>query len=210
MEIERLVLGTYETNCYVLRNSPIERDCLIIDTGLDAAGLVDFLNKGKFTPKAIVLTHGHVDHISGVTLLRKEFSGIRVYIHKLDANMLSQGEQNLSMLAGRPFSAKPADFLLEEGDTVREAGISLEVFHTPGHTPGGISLYAKDDGIVFVGDALFAGSVGRTDFPGGDMAQLIASIKEKLLSLPDETIVYPGHGPATTIARERSHNPFLQ
>jgi len=210
MEIERLVLGAYETNCYVLRNSPIERDCLIIDTGLDAAGLVDFLSKGRFTPKAVVLTHGHVDHIGGITLLREEFDGIRVYIHKLDADMLSRAEHNLSALAGEPFSTEPAEYFLEEGDAVMEAGISLEVFHTPGHTPGGVSLYAKGDGIVFVGDALFAGSVGRTDFPGGDMAQLIASIRKKLLSLPDETVVYPGHGPTTTIARERANNPFLQ
>ena len=113
-------------------------------------------------------------------------------------------------MAGMSFSTNPADLFLEEADVIEQAGIKLEVFHTPGHTPGGVCLYSKDEGIVFVGDTLFADSDGRTDFLGGSMSQLIKSIKEKLCVLPDETVVYPGHGPITTIAQEKAHNQYLR
>jgi hydroxyacylglutathione hydrolase len=210
MKIEGLVLGSFETNCYVLRDREAAEDCLIIDTGLEAGGLVAFLQENKLNPVAVILTHGHADHITGVAALRKNFSDLKVYIHKLDEEMLTGAQSNLSELAGIRFSSEPADFLIEEGDIIKQAGMKLEVLHTPGHTPGGISLYSKEDGIVFAGDALFAGSVGRTDLPGASTAQLIKSIREKLFTLPDETICYPGHGPATTIAQEKAHNPFLQ
>ena len=210
MEIDRLILGAFETNCYIVRRSEAAKDCVIVDTGLEAGELVSFLQGHKLNPVAVVLTHGHADHISGVAAVRENFPNIKVYIHKLDAEMLTGAQSNLSELAGIRFSSEPADFLIEEGDTIEQAGVKLEVFDTPGHTPGGISLYSKDEGIVFVGDALFAGSVGRTDFPGASSAQLIKGIKEKLLTLPDETTVYPGHGPITTIAQEKTNNPFLQ
>ena len=219
MKIDRLVLGEYETNCYVLRESKAAKDCLIIDTGLEAQELVDFLGRHKLNPAAVVLTHGHIDHINGVALLRAGFPKIKVYVHKLDAEMLTPplaGEAgltgamgNLSIMAGIQFIAEPADMLIEGGDIIEEAGIRLESLHTPGHTPGGVCLYSQDEGIIFVGDTLFAGSVGRTDL-GGNMSQLIKSIREKLLTLPDETVVYPGHGPATTIAQEKTSNPYLQ
>jgi glyoxylase-like metal-dependent hydrolase (beta-lactamase superfamily II) len=144
-----------------------------------------------------------------VDALRRHFAGIRVYIHKLDSELLSDAVGNLSFMTGLSMTADPADVALEEGDVIDQAGIKLKVVHTPGHTPGGICLYEKDDGVVFVGDTLFAGSVGRTDFPTGNMRQLIQSIKDKLLILPAETKVYPGHGPATTIAAEKADNPFL-
>ena len=210
MKIDHLILGAYQTNCYILRQSEAARDCLIIDTGLEASELLDFLGEHKLNPAAVLLTHVHADHITGVAALRKNFADIKVYIHKLDAKMLTKPTSNLSMLAGKMFRTKPADFLIEEPDVIQQAGIKLEVLHTPGHTPGGICLHSKDDGIIFVGDTLFAGGVGRTDFPGGSMTQLVKSIKEKLLILPDETTVYPGHGPITTIAHERAHNPYLQ
>jgi glyoxylase-like metal-dependent hydrolase (beta-lactamase superfamily II) len=124
--------------------------------------------------------------------------------------MLTGEKDNLSAMAGVPFSSEPTDFSLEEGDVIEQANIKLDVLHTPGHTPGGICLYSKTDGIVFVGDTLFADSVGRTDMPGGNATQLLKSIKQKLCTLPDETIVYPGHGPQTTIAQEKENNPFLQ
>ncbi len=210
MKIDRLVLGEYETNSYVLRRNRQAMDCLIIDTGLEADELVDFLRANKLNPTAVVLTHGHADHITGLEILRQSYPHIKVYIHKLDAGMLTGTMSNLSELTGRPFSTGSADFFLEEGGTIELAGIKLKVFHSPGHTPGGICLYSEDEAIVFVGDTLFADSVGRTDFPGGSMSQLIKSIKEKLLTLPDETVVYPGHGPATTIAQEKAYNPFLR
>jgi len=210
MKIDCLILGAYQTNCYILRENEAAKDCLIVDAGLEADEMIDVLRAHKLNPVAVVLTHGHADHITGLAALRENFPGIKVYIHKLDAQMLTGAEGNLSELAGELFSTDPADFLIEEGDVIKQAGIRLEVLHTPGHTPGGVSLYSKDERIVFSGDALFAESVGRTDFPGGSMTQLIKSIKEKLFTLPDETIVYPGHGPVTTIAEEKAHNPYLQ
>ena len=210
MKIDRLILGAYQTNCYILRDSEPAKDCLIIDTGLEAGELVDFLRENKLNPAAVVLTHGHVDHITGLAELRKSWPEIKVYIHKLDAEMLTETRSNLSAVTGAPFSTQPADCVIEEGDVIEQAGIKLQVFHTPGHTPGGICLYSKNEGIVFVGDTLFASSVGRTDMPGGSTTQLIKSIKQKLLTLPGETVVYPGHGPVTTIRDEKAHNPFLQ
>lgn len=210
MKIDRLILGLYETNCYILRQSKKNTDCLIIDTGLEAGGLIDFLMKEKLNPTAVVLTHGHADHIAGLGILRKSFPEVKVYIHKLDAKMLTDEQSNLSELAGIRFSTEPADVLVEESSIIEEAGIRFGVIHTPGHTPGGICLHSTDEGIIFVGDTLFAGSVGRGDFPGGDMAQLLRSIKEKLFVLPDDTVCYPGHGPTTTIGQEKTYNPFLQ
>jgi len=210
MKIDTLVLGAYETNCYILRGSETAKDCLIVDVGLEPGRLIDFSRQNKLNPVAVVLTHGHIDHIAGVATLRTEFPAIKVYIHKLDAGMLTEAQSNLSAMTGAAFSTKPADMFIEDKSVIEQAGIKLEVLHTPGHTPGGICLYSKEEGIAFTDDALFADSVGRTDFPGGSMTQLVKSIREKLLVLPDETIVYPGHGPATTIAREKSHNQFLQ
>ncbi len=214
MEIERLILGEFETNCYIVRSSPppggeSATDCLIIDTGLDAEPLLRFLAEYKLDPKCVILTHGHIDHIAGVNALRAKYPSIKVFIHKLDADLLSDDAGNLSFMTGRSFSTRAPEVQLEEGDTVDQAGIKLDVIHTPGHTPGGICLYAENEGVVFVGDTLFAGSIGRTDFPNGSMTKLVNGIKEKLLVLPDQTKVYPGHGPPTTIANEKSGNPFL-
>ncbi len=141
--------------------------------------------------------------------MREKFPEMKVYIHKLDANMLDEPKSNLSIMSGFSYVTDPAEVILEDNQTIELAGVKLEVLHTPGHTPGGISLYSKEQGVVFVGDALFAGSVGRTDFPGGSMNQLIDGIKEKLLTLPEETKVCPGHGPDTTIGREKMYNQYL-
>ena len=210
MEIDCLILGLYETNCYILRRDKDAGDCLIVDAGLDCGPLIDFLRQRKLNPAALVLTHGHIDHIAGVSALRENFPDIKIYIHQLDAEMLEEPMSNLSAMAGAAFITKPADFTLQDGDIIEQARVKLQVLHTPGHTPGGISLYSAEQGIVFSGDALFADSVGRTDFPGSSMTQLISSIEEKLLTLPDETKVYPGHGPETTIAREKAYNQYLR
>ena len=210
MKVDSLICGAYETNCYVLRKDKTAKDCLVIDTGLNAGKLIEFLRANKLNPVAVILTHGHIDHIAGLAQLREHYPDIKVYIHKLDAEMLAGDESNLSEFAEGTFSTAPADFLVDEGDIIEQAGIKLEVFHTPGHTQGGICLYAKDEKTVFVGDTLFAGSVGRTDFPGGSMTGLVKSIKKKLLTLLQETVVYPGHGPQTTIEEEKANNPFLE
>ncbi len=209
MKIDTIVLGDFQTNCYCVRPDERTNRCLVIDPGLDAAPLVQFLEEEGLGPEVIVLTHGHVDHVAGVEMLRERWPSVQVGIHRKDAAMLTDPARNLSMLAGTMTAARPAEFLLDGDGEVKLAGMDFYLLHTPGHTPGGICLYAPQEGLVFVGDTLFAGSVGRTDFEGGSFAQLMESIRAKLLTLPETTKVYPGHGPATTIRNEKRFNPFL-
>lgn len=210
MKIDRLVLGDFETNSYVLRKNPEAKQALIIDTGLDSRPLIDFLKQNNLTPVALLLTHGHADHIAGVAELRENYPDVKVCIHKLDAEMLTNAHTNLSAMSGLSLNVEAADVIIDCEKPIEFAGITLQPLHTPGHTKGGICLYSENDGVIFVGDTLFAGSVGRTDFPGSSGTELITSIKEKLLPLPEDTTAYPGHGPATTIGQEKTANPFLQ
>ena len=186
MKIDCLALGAYETNCYVLRSSEVAKDCLIIDAGLGVDKLIKFLHEHNLNPVAVVLTHGHIDHIEGVAALRAEFPNIKVYIHKLDAEMLSEPYSNLSAMTGAAFSIEPADFLIEEQSVIEQADIKLSVLHTPGHTPGGICLYCEDEGVVFTDDTLFADSIGRTDFPNGNTEQLLQSKLNTQDKIPDK------------------------
>jgi len=210
MIIDSLILGEYQTNCYVLRSGEAARESLVVDPGLGAEELIAFLAEREIAPVAVVLTHGHIDHIAGIGALRESYPDTKVLIHELDARMLLEPDANLSALMGRAFAAEPADVVLKDGDWIEQAGLRLQVLHTPGHSPGGICLYSSEEGIVFTDDALFAESIGRTDLAGGSMSQLLGCIKEKLWPLADSTVVYPGHGPSTTIAREKACNPFLQ
>ncbi|MGE5294697.1 MAG: MBL fold metallo-hydrolase [Solirubrobacterales bacterium] len=210
MQIDRLILGELQANCYVVRAEESAMECLVIDPGADPDELIDLIQRQGLNPVATVLTHGHADHIVGTASLRQSFPRMRVYIHRLDAPMLTDPEANLSVFIGMCFTGEPADVLLEDGGVIELAGVKLEVLHTPGHSPGGICLYSPQDGLVFVGDTLFAGSIGRSDFEGGDEAQLLESIRTKLLALPDSTVVYPGHGMRTTIGREKRANPYIQ
>jgi glyoxylase-like metal-dependent hydrolase (beta-lactamase superfamily II) len=210
LKIDRLALGEVQTNCYVVRVDEAATDCLVIDPGADPEPLVELLQRQHLNPVATILTHGHADHIAGVATLRRDHPQMRVYIHRLDAPMLGDPEANLSVFVGMMFATEPADVLLEDGDTIDLAGIKLAVLHTPGHTPGGICFYAAQEGVVFAGDALFAGSIGRSDFPGGDERQLVEGIRTKLLTLPDATAVYPGHGMRTSIGREKRANPYVR
>jgi glyoxylase-like metal-dependent hydrolase (beta-lactamase superfamily II) len=197
--IHRLVLGRIQTNCYCLTAGKSAKDCLIIDTGADdVEPLIDFLKEKALNPVAAIFTHGHFDHINGATLLRKHYPRIKLVIHKDDAKELAGGVKD--------FGAEP----IEKDGPIEFAGIEFEVFHTPGHTPGGMCLYSRSGGVVFTGDTLFAGSIGRTDLSDGSREQLISGIKEKLLVLPDEVVVYPGHGPSTTIGEEKRLNPFFK
>lgn len=210
MIIDTIVLGDFEANCYCVRANETASKCMLIDPGLNPEPLIRFLNANDLTPEAIILTHGHADHIGGVETVRQHWPDVKTAISKADAEMLTSPTHNLSTLAGVMVQARPAETVLTDHQRYFEAaGLHFEIIHTPGHSPGGICLYNSDEGILFSGDTLFAGSVGRSDFPGGDHALLIDRIKHKLLILPEQTRVYPGHGPTTTLRAEKRHNPFL-
>jgi len=204
--INNLILGLFVTgpllvNTYVVAD-PDTKEAVLIDPGGGVLDIRRFIDKNGLELKFIINTHGHGDHIA----IDDSFD-VPVYVHKLDGEFLKDAGKNLSGSFGFPITVRSADRLLQDGDILKLGRLKLEVIHTPGHTPGSISV--KVDSTVFTGDALFAGSIGRTDFNYGDGSLLIRSIKEKLLTLPDETVIYPGHGPSSTIGEERRSNPFL-
>jgi hydroxyacylglutathione hydrolase len=210
MKIHCIALGAYQTNSYVVRASEESADCIIVDAGMDAGELLAYLQAHHLQPQALLLTHGHVDHIAGVPLLCEAFPDMTLFVYGDEVQMLADPTRNLSAMTGQPIKIESPLTALQENETVKQAGISLTVLHTPGHTPGGICLYCQDEGVVFAGDTLFAESIGRTDFPGGSMSQLAESVKTQLFVLPDETRVFPGHGPETTVGHEKQFNPFVK
>jgi len=180
--------------------------------------MIEFILSHRLHPSALILTHAHVDHIAGVRDVLSALSdrrgdgtgrGMPVWIHDAEAAWLNDPLLNLSALTGMSVTSPGPDRLLNDGETLRLGQAAFTVLHTPGHSPGGITLFCPQAGIALVGDTLFAGSVGRTDFPGSDTRTLAESIRTKLYSLPDATKVYPGHGPPTTIGRERAYNPYV-
>ncbi len=208
MFLKRLVVGELETNCYLIGCKKTKKAVVIDPGGEEEVDLVlNFLQENNFDLKCIINTHGHIDHIAGNNLLKAKTEAL-LLIHRLDADMLVDANKNFSSFMGKEIYSLPADKLLEEGDEISLGTLNLIVIHTPGHTPGGISLVL--DNIVFTGDTLFAGGIGRTDLPGGSYQDLIKSIKEKLLILGDDKIIYPGHGPDSTIGEERKTNPYLK
>jgi len=204
--LETICVGPFQVNCYVLAAAD-NSQAIIIDPGSDAAKIRRALKKHRLEPGLIINTHGHCDHIGA----DDEF-GVPIYVHRADAALLRDPKLNLSpLIILAAYSVKSEVKSLEEKDKIELGRVQLEVIHTPGHTPGGICLLMRrpQDNILFSGDTLFYQGVGRTDFAGADGQQLIKSIKEKLLKLPDGTIVYPGHGPSSTIGEEKKNNPFL-
>ncbi len=214
-EVERMLkvtyfpLGPVQTNCYFIQDG--EQHCLIIDPGEESDKIITRIESEQLKPLAILLTHGHFDHIGAVDAVRDHFN-IPVYIHESEADTLTSPEANGSTrYPGLPLvQNREADHLLTTEGEMEIGPFSFEVRHTPGHSPGSVTFVFKEDHFAIVGDTLFQGSIGRTDLPGGNMETLLTSIHEKLLSLDEEIIVYPGHGPSTTPKEERNRNPFLR
>lgn len=209
ISIRTFTLGPFETNCYIVseKGSP---DCFIVDAGFDSSEMTEAIHKESLRPVALVLTHAHLDHIAGVSDLVRDFPGLPIWIHAAEKDWLTDSEVNLSALIGMPVTAPPADRLLQDGDTLALPGGTWKVLHTPGHSPGGITLWNEDKAVAIVGDALFAGSIGRTDFPGCSLEELSRSIRTKIYTMPGETRCFPGHGPTTMVSRERATNPFVR
>ncbi len=205
MILIRLVVGPLQVNCFILADEKT-KEAVVIDPGDDAADILAAVRDKALRVKYIVNTHGHFDHV-GANKAVKDATGAEILMHEADAPLLADAEDQAIIYGMRVPPPPRPDRFVGDGDAITAGEISLKVLHTPGHTPGGISLL--EQGMVFTGDALFAGSIGRTDFPGGDLMTLIGGIRKKLLTLPDETRVFSGHGPASTIGEERRENPFL-
>jgi hydroxyacylglutathione hydrolase len=202
-----LTVGLLEVNCYILGDE-VTKEAVVIDPGGDEDEILEVLRYNNLQLKLIIDTHGHFDHVDA-NLPLKEATGAQIAIHEADAMMLSKPSSEAMFFTGNRLRLSQADILLKEGDILTFGQYRLKVLHTPGHTPGGISLVLEDHPYVYVGDLLFAGSIGRTDFPGGSYDALINAVKTKIFPLGDNYSVYPGHGPVTTVAQERKYNPFF-
>jgi hydroxyacylglutathione hydrolase len=203
--LRMLVVGPIQANCYVL-GCERTKEAAVIDPGGDVDKILMTLAKDKLRCVYIINTHGHFDH-TGDNKRLKEVTGAKLVIHRADAPMILDQGSSGSLWGMEVEDSPPPDLYVEERDVITFGDTSLQVLHTPGHSPGGISLLS--DKIVFVGDTLFAGSIGRTDLPGGDYEELIRNVKEKIFPLGDDVVIYPGHGPKTTVGREKRSNPFF-
>lgn len=216
IKIGRMVLGVCQTNCYFLYREG-EQECIVVDPADQGVSIYSALQKNGFRVAAILLTHGHFDHIWGLDALRDaadaaaEAGGlepVKAYAHEAEKELLRDARKNVSEQAGRP-CVTYADVYVKDGQEISAAGMTCRVIETPGHTAGGCCYYFEEAGFLLAGDTLFAESVGRTDFPTGSMGTLVRSIRDKLFVLPDDTKVYSGHGESTTIGHEKEYNPFL-
>jgi hydroxyacylglutathione hydrolase len=203
--LKTLIVGPIQSNCYII-GCERTREAAVIDPGGDADRILITLAKDRLRCVYIINTHGHFDHSADNKRL-KEVTGAQLLIHHADAPMILHQSMNRGMWGTHLENSPPPDRYLNEGDIITFGDISLKVLNTPGHSPGSISLVT--DKIVFVGDTLFAGSIGRTDFPGGDHEGLLRNVRKKIFTLGDDVVVYPGHGPKTTVGRERKTNPFF-
>lgn len=218
IEVKTLVLGMVQTNCYIISKSQ-SKEAIVIDPSAEADKINQYLKSNDLVCRAIMLTHGHFDHIMAGEELR-ELTGVKIYAHEKELAMLRDPKLNVSSFTGREYQLEP-DVLLKDEQSLELAGLEIKVIHTPGHTSGGVCYHIsltpeasndfvkKQPGILISGDTLFREDIGRSDLPTGNHHQLIESIVNQLMSLEDDLTVYPGHGQPTTIGHERSHNRYL-
>jgi glyoxylase-like metal-dependent hydrolase (beta-lactamase superfamily II) len=210
LEIQTIVSMPFEQNTYIVWLSG-STEALVIDPGLEPDLILEFLDQRGLSVAAILNTHGHADHIGGNAVLKQQFPDAPLVIGSNETTLLTDPEANLSAPFGFEITSPPADRTVREGETIRFAGIDLEVLDIPGHSPGHVVfVYRGEPTRVFGGDVLFRGSIGRYDFPGSNGKLLLDGIRKKLYALPDDAVVYPGHGPVTTVGHERRTNPFVR
>lgn len=205
MTLMRLVVGPLQVNCYIVYDEKTN-EAIVIDPGDDGQDILHLVNNKGLKVKYVINTHAHFDHV-GANQVLKEATGAELLVHEGDSKLLGATASQARMFGMTAPSSPKADRFVKHGDVIQAGAVSLKVLHTPGHSAGGISL--AGEGVVFTGDALFAGSIGRTDLMGGDLTTLITAIKEHLMTLPDDTVVLSGHGPQSTIGEERRDNPYL-
>lgn len=209
------MVGPLPTNCYVIRKKA-SSSCLVVDPGPGASALAEKLKDQGLTPAAILVTHGHSDHVDGLAALMEglareglKIDGLQAWSAESERDVFSDPGQNVSEMITGERKTYAVDSYMKDGEERTFGGMKVVCLYTPGHTAGGCSFYLPDAGVVFSGDSLFSGSVGRTDFPGGSMSALVRSVSEKILTLPENTDVLPGHGDFTTVAREKVGNPYF-
>jgi glyoxylase-like metal-dependent hydrolase (beta-lactamase superfamily II) len=211
LKVRVVVSEMFGENAYIahLEESP---ECLVFDPGFDDAVILKLLDEQRLAPAAIINTHGHIDHIAGNRALKERFPDCPLVIGAGDAEKLGDPAKNLALMMGSDLTSPEADRLLQEGDVFSAAGMDLHIIEVPGHSKGHVVLLWKgaQPWVAFVGDVLFQGGIGRTDFPDGDTELLLGTIRSKLYTLPEDTVVLPGHGPSTTIGDEKRSNPFVR
>ena len=207
MIFEVLVVGPLAVNCFII-GCEKSKEGVVVDPGGDADRIIAAVSRLGLRISRVINTHGHFDHVGGNGEVLKR-TGAKLLIHELDAQFLSRAADVATRFGTTAENSPQPDGFLEDGMTISVGDYRMEVLHTPGHTPGGCCLLIAGEGLILTGDTLFAGGVGRTDFPGGSHTMLIESIRTRLFGLPDATRAYPGHGPATTIGHEKRHNPFI-